>query len=112
MGGGYVQYHNEVAASRGIRIRRRPPTGPLQHYVGPFEFQLQNEGNTPRNILEEIIRHKDTHVAQLKQRQSLYSLKKDLDNAPPVRDFVGALRAAHSRTGLSGSLFNELVLIM
>ncbi|KAM1010437.1 hypothetical protein EV1_045413 [Malus domestica] len=95
-------YHNEVAASQGIRIRRRPPTGPPQHYVGPFEFRLQNEGNTPRNILEEIIWHKDTQVAQLKQRQPLYSLKKDLDNAPPVRDFVGALRAAHSRTGLPG----------
>lgn len=59
-------YHNEVAASQGIRIRRRPPTGPPLHYVGPFEFRLQNEGNTPRNILEEIIWHKDTQVAQVK----------------------------------------------
>lgn len=58
-------YHNEVAASQGIRIRRRPPTGPPQHYVGPFEFRLQNEGNTPRNILEEIIWHKDVEVAQV-----------------------------------------------
>ncbi|CAB4274548.1 unnamed protein product [Prunus armeniaca] len=95
-------YHNEVAASQGIRIRRRPPTGPPLHYVGPFEFRLQNEGNTPRNILEEIIWHKDTQVAQLKERQPLYSLKKALDNAPPVRDFIGALRAANTRTGLPG----------
>lgn len=56
---------NEVAASQGIRIRRRPPTGPPLHYVGPFEFRIQNEGNTPRNILEEIIWHKDTEVSQV-----------------------------------------------
>lgn len=57
-------YQNEVAASQGIRIRRRPPTGPPLHYVGPFEFRLQNEGNTPRNILEEIIWHKEKEVSQ------------------------------------------------
>lgn len=58
-------FHNEVAASQGIRIRRRPPTGPPLHYVGPFEFRLQNEGNTPRNILEEIIWNKDKEVSQV-----------------------------------------------
>lgn len=56
---------NEVASSQGIRIRRRPPTGPPLHYVGPFEFRLQNEGNTPRNILEEIIWNKDTEVSKV-----------------------------------------------
>lgn len=58
-------YQNEVVESQGIRIRRRPPTGPPLHYVGPFEFRLQNEGNTPRNILEEIVWHKDKEVAQV-----------------------------------------------
>lgn len=56
---------DEVAASQGIRIRRRPPSGPPLHYVGPFEFRLQNEGNTPRNILEEIVWNKDKEVAQV-----------------------------------------------
>ena len=55
----------EVAASQGIRIRRRPPTGPPVHYVGPFEFRIQNEGNTPRNILEEIVWNKDVEVSQV-----------------------------------------------
>jgi indole-3-glycerol phosphate synthase len=58
-------FQDEVAASQGIRIRRRPWTGPPLHYVGPFEFRLQNEGNTPRNILEEIIWHKDKEVAKV-----------------------------------------------
>ncbi|KAF5741360.1 hypothetical protein HS088_TW10G00357 [Tripterygium wilfordii] len=93
---------DEVAASQGIRIRRRPPTGPPLHYVGPFEFRLQNEDNTPRNILEEIIWHKDKEVSQFKEQWPLYALKKALDDAPPARDFVGALKAAHQRTGLPG----------
>ncbi|RDX63284.1 Indole-3-glycerol phosphate synthase, chloroplastic [Mucuna pruriens] len=104
---------NEVAASQGIRIRRRPPTGPPLHYVGPFQFRLQNEGNTPRNILEEIVWNKDTEVSQieciigdydfqLKERKPLSVLKKALENAPPARDFIGALRAANERTGLPG----------
>lgn len=58
-------FQDEVAANQGIRIRRRPPTGPPLHYVGPFEFRLQNEGNTPRNILEEIVWNKDTEVSQV-----------------------------------------------
>ncbi|KAK0590420.1 hypothetical protein LWI29_026834 [Acer saccharum] len=93
-------FHKEVAATQGIQIRRRPPTGPPQHYVAPFEFRIQSEGNTPCNILEEIIWHKDVEVAQLKERRPLFRLKNALDSAPPTKDFVGALRAAHQRTGL------------
>ncbi|KAK4402489.1 Indole-3-glycerol phosphate synthase, chloroplastic [Sesamum angolense] len=93
---------NEVAASQGIRIRRRPPTRPPPHYVGPFELHLQNEDITPCNILEEIIWHKDIEVSQMKERKPLSLLKKMLDDAPPVRDFVGALKEENSRTGLPG----------
>lgn len=59
------RFQDEVAANQGIRIRRRPPTGPPLHYVGPFEFRLQNEGNTPRNILEEIVWNKDKEVSEV-----------------------------------------------
>ncbi|PRQ29252.1 putative indole-3-glycerol-phosphate synthase [Rosa chinensis] len=95
-------FHNEVAAAQGIKIRRRPPTGSPKHYVGPFEFRLENEGNTPRSILEEIICHKDIEVARWREKKPLHSLLKDLQKAPPVRDFVGALRAVNERTGLPG----------
>lgn len=93
-------FHNEVAASQGIRIRRRPPTGPPNHYVGPFQFRLQNEGNTPRNILEEIVWNKDKEVAYLKERKPLGMLNQALAGSPPARDFIGALRAANERSGL------------
>lgn len=39
---------------------------------------------------------------QLKEKKPLGTLKKALDNAPPARDFIGALRAALQRTGLPG----------
>ncbi|XAR55244.1 Indole-3-glycerol-phosphate synthase [Bertholletia excelsa] len=95
-------FQDEIAATQGINIRRRPPTGPPLHYVGPFEFRIENEGNTPRNILEEIIWHKDMEVSQRKERRPLSALKKALENAPPTRDFAGALRASYLRTGLPG----------
>ncbi|XP_039773135.1 indole-3-glycerol phosphate synthase, chloroplastic-like isoform X2 [Panicum virgatum] len=84
----------------GIRIRRRPVTGPAVHYVGPFQFRLENEGNTPRNILEKIVWDKDVEVSQMKERRPLYMLKGALEAAPPARDFVGALKASYDRTGL------------
>ncbi|XP_057953505.1 indole-3-glycerol phosphate synthase, chloroplastic-like [Malania oleifera] len=97
-----AQLQNEIAATQGIKIRRRPPTGPPLHYVGPFEFRLQNEGNTPRNILEEIVWNKDKEVSKLRERRPLSMLKKALEIAPPSRDFIGALRASYVRTGLPG----------
>ncbi|XP_076909062.1 indole-3-glycerol phosphate synthase, chloroplastic-like [Bidens hawaiensis] len=91
---------DEIAATQGIQIRRRPPSGPPLHYVGPFEFRLQNEGNTPRNILEEIVWNKDTEVAKMKEKRPIFTLRKALENAPPPRDFLGALKASYLRTGL------------
>ncbi|XP_020274423.1 indole-3-glycerol phosphate synthase, chloroplastic isoform X2 [Asparagus officinalis] len=88
----------DILENQGIRIRRRPPTGPPMHAVGPFEFRLENEGNTPRNILEKIIWDKDKEISQLKERKPLSVLNKALNHAPPVRDFVGALRASYQRT--------------
>nr|CAB3484795.1 unnamed protein product [Digitaria exilis] len=87
----------EIAGVDGIRIRRRPVTGPAVHYVGPFQFRLENEGNTPRNILEKIVWDKDV---EMKERRPLYMLKGPLEAAPPARDFVGALKASYDRTGL------------
>lgn len=132
----FGRLQDELAASQGIEIRRRPPTAPPLHYEGPFEFLLQNEDDAPRNILEEIIWNKDKEVSQalsnnpnfdffffsnglfvtfcneilfssdsclllqLKESGPLSMLKSDLENAPPVRDFVGSLKASYLRTGV------------
>lgn len=38
----------------------------------------------------------------MKEKMPLVMLKKALNGAPPVRDFIGALKAAKLRTGLPG----------
>ncbi|KAI3753512.1 hypothetical protein L2E82_25567 [Cichorium intybus] len=93
---------DELAATQGIRIRRQPPTDPPLHYVGPFEFRLQNEENTPRNILEEIVWNKHVEVTQMKEKVTIDSLKKALESAHPPRHFIGALKASYLRTGFPG----------
>ncbi|KAK9700161.1 hypothetical protein RND81_08G220700 [Saponaria officinalis] len=92
----------EVAASQGIKIRRRPPTAPPSNYDGPFEFRAQDVSNAPSDVLEEIIWFKDVEVSQFKERLSLDALKEAVVDLPPTRDFPGALRAAYQRTGLPG----------
>ncbi len=41
-------------------------------------------------------------ICQFRERRPLLALKKELDNAPPARDFIGALREANLRTGVPG----------
>ncbi|CAI5476065.1 unnamed protein product [Closterium sp. Yama58-4] len=98
------QREAEAAAEErdGVTIRRRPPGGAAAHMVGPFEFRVGGkvEENVPRNILEEIVWHKDGEVAAFKERTPLSALARALEGAPPARDFVGALRAREAETGV------------
>ena len=87
-----------------VSIRRRPPNGPSAHSVGAgqFEFKIENvdksgarvtnEDNKPRNILEEIVWHKDAELRERKERFPLQLVRTALVNAPPTRDFVKALK--------------------
>ncbi|CAH2052532.1 unnamed protein product [Thlaspi arvense] len=97
-------YQNEIAISQGIRIRRKPPSKAPLGYSGPFELRLHDEqdADSPSNILEEITWYKDEEVSRMKELNPLEALKKAVENAPPTRDFVGALRMAHQRTGFPG----------
>lgn len=87
-----VRREKEIASLNGVTIRRRPPTGPAQHAVGPFEFRIENEDNIPRNILEEIVWYKDVEVSEMKEKMPLSTLVKVLQGVAPARDFVGALK--------------------
>ncbi|CAM6125872.1 unnamed protein product [Calypogeia fissa] len=92
----------EMIEKEGISIRRRPATGPQLHNCGTFQFKLQNEGNTPRNILEEIIWSKDAEVSAMKEKTPLSQLMKVMQGVEPARDFVGALRERAAETGVPG----------
>lgn len=90
-----------IHAKQGVTIRRRAPTGPPTHHVGPFEFKIQDEDNVPQNILEEIVWHKDVEVAQMKEKLPLGALVKGLrGGVDPPRDFLGALRDRRAVTGV------------
>ncbi|VVA98355.1 unnamed protein product [Arabis nemorensis] len=97
-------YQNELAISQGIRIRRKPPSKAPLGYSGPFDLRLHNDNDadSPRNILEEITWYKDVEVSRMKELNPLNLLKKAVEDAPPTRDFVGALILAHQRTGFPG----------
>ncbi|KAF3526356.1 hypothetical protein F2Q69_00046329 [Brassica cretica] len=90
-------YHNELAISKGIRIRRKPPSIPPLGYSGPFELRLLNGqvADSPSNILEEITWYKEQEVSRMKELNPPEALKKAVENAPPTR---GALRLDHHRT--------------
>ncbi|KAJ6802704.1 indole-3-glycerol phosphate synthase, chloroplastic-like [Iris pallida] len=75
---------DDIAANQGIRIRRHPTKGE----------------DTPRNILEKIIWDKVIEVSELKEEKPLTLVKETLHNAPPARDFVGALKASYEKNGV------------
>jgi len=81
-----------------MQIRRRPPNPAVA--VEYLRYQVQMEGSEPRHILEEIVWHKEEEVDRLRERQSLLDLRKLLDSAPPVRDFVAALRQGKTQPAL------------
>lgn len=53
-----------------------------------------------KNILEEIVWHKEIEVAQLREKLSLADLQRQALTAPPVRDFVAALRQGKTQPAL------------
>ncbi len=54
----------------------------------------------PNVLLDDIVAHKLTEIAVAKRRAPREALQARLENAPPVRDFVTALRAAAERSGV------------
>ncbi|MCP9934948.1 indole-3-glycerol phosphate synthase TrpC [Cyanobium sp. Candia 9D4] len=75
-----------------MEIRRRPPNPSVR--VAHLEFGTPHPEESPRHILEEIVWEKDREVTAARERVSLESLKQQVADLPPTRDFVAALRAS------------------
>ncbi|KAI3769529.1 hypothetical protein L6452_00635 [Arctium lappa] len=96
---------------RSTSKSRRPIFVPLRVSVGhratftcisAEQLGMKDEDDTPRNKLEEIVGKQYLEVIQMNEKNALFSLKKALDDAPPPRDFIGALNVSNIRTGLPG----------
>ena len=81
-----------------MQIRRRPPNPDIA--VSSLRYQIAAADAEPSNILEEIIWYKEAEVDQMREKQSLQDLQRQLVNAPPTRDFLAALRQGKTKPAL------------
>ncbi|QEY30904.1 indole-3-glycerol phosphate synthase TrpC [Synechococcus sp. RSCCF101] len=75
-----------------MEIRRRPPNPPVK--VAHLQYAVPHPDAEPRNILERIVWAKDREVASAREKVPLESLRRQVQDLPPTRDFVAALRAS------------------
>ena len=75
-----------------LKIRRRPPNPPVD--VKSLRYQVTVPNAEPHHILEEIVWHKETEVANMREKVPLVELQRQMDLAPPPRNFLEALRKA------------------
>ncbi len=72
-----------------LAVRRRSPAPPV--VVASQVYRIAAPEAEPRHILEEIVWHKEQEVERQREQLPLKQLQQQLDQAPPVRDFVAAL---------------------
>lgn len=72
-----------------LSVRRRSPAPPV--VVASQVYQTTVPEAKPRHILEAIVWHKEQEVERQREQLPLKELQRQLDQAPPVRDFVAAL---------------------
>lgn len=78
-----------------MEIRRRPPNPKVR--VAFLEYAIPHEEEEPRHILEKIVWAKDREVEAARERVPLHTLKQQIAELPPPRDFIAALRSAPVR---------------
>jgi indole-3-glycerol phosphate synthase len=81
-----------------MQIRRRSPSQVIN--ISILQYHSSIEGAAPNNILEEIVWQKETEVEQMREKLPLRELQTQALSAPPVRDFVGALRQGKTTPAL------------
>ena len=75
-----------------MEIRRRPPNPKVR--VAHLEYAVPHDEEEPKNILEKIVWAKDREVDAARERVPLQTLKRQIEDLPPTRDFLVALREA------------------
>ena len=81
-----------------MQIRRVNPSRAVD--VSILSYRVQHPEAEPRNILEKIVWHKETEVEKMRDRVPLLELQKKVKNAPPPKDFLGALKNGKTQPAL------------
>lgn len=81
-----------------MQIRRVNPSRSIN--IATLEFQVPRPDAQAQNILEKIVWHKETEVERLREKMALMELKHRVKTAPPVRNFLAALRASPRQPAL------------
>ncbi|MBW4486901.1 MAG: indole-3-glycerol phosphate synthase TrpC [Trichocoleus desertorum ATA4-8-CV12] len=78
-----------------MQIRRRSPNPAIA--VQELRYQVVVPDAAPRHILEEIVWHKEVEVDQMREKQPLLELQKQVRTVAPPRNFVEALRQSQTQ---------------
>lgn len=81
-----------------MQIRRRPPSTPVN--ISNLRYQVEVPDAQAQHILEEIVWHKEVEVDKMRDRLPLLELRKQIEQAPPVRDFLAALKQGKTKPAL------------
>ncbi len=81
-----------------LQIRRRPPSTSVSVLYLSYEIAVPD--SKPHHILEEIVWEKEAEVAQKRDRTPLAELHKRLPFAPPIRDFLAALKNGKTKPAI------------
>ncbi len=81
-----------------MQIRRRPPNPAVE--VDILRYQVPDPNGQAQHILEEIVWHKEKEIERMRDRLSLLDLRKQERNAPPAKDFLGAIATGKTQPAL------------
>ena len=81
-----------------MEIRRRPPNPTVR--VENLEYAVPHREAKAKNILEEIVWHKDIEIKNFKKITSLEDLIKKLDKLSPTKDFINSILQSEIKPGV------------
>lgn len=81
-----------------MQIRRRNPNPKIN--TGEVEYQSDIPNCEPKNILEKIVWYKEVEVDKMRDRLPLLKLRQQVQDVPPAKDFLAALRNGKTNPAL------------
>jgi indole-3-glycerol phosphate synthase len=81
-----------------LKIRRLNPSPAVN--IESLTYQVKVPDSDPNHILEEIVWHKEREVEAMREKLPLLELRKQVLQAPPVRNFLEALKNGKTKPAL------------